>query len=397
MAKSPLSLGVQPSVLRWARETLNLSVEEAAARLGRVPEDIVAWEEGKAVPTYAQLEKLAYEVYKRPTALFFLPAPPDEPDPTIEFRSLPEADLRRLPRDTRLLLRRARAYQFSLQELYARSPVRDPIWHRLKLSSSRPIVEQAQKIRSALQVPPINSNEWGGLDGDAALKVWRAAIEAAGVFVFKDSFKQAEISGFCFAHPEFPLIYLNNGTTKTRQIFSLLHELAHILLMRTSISNFDPSHIDSLPISDRRIEIFCNRIASEVLVPSAVFAEYTSGLAYNIEAEGQNIFEDLAKRFFVSREVIARRFFDEDRISEGFYLSMKRSWDAQLKKSKGEGGNFYLTKAAYLSERLMGEVFARYGRRQITDDEAADLMGVKPNQLEPLENLYIASLRPRTN
>ncbi len=63
-----------------------------------------------------------------------------------------------------------------------------------------------------------------------ALKQWRQAVEDCGVFVFKAAFKQKDISGFCLMDESLPVIYLNNSTTKTRQIFSLLHELAHLLL-----------------------------------------------------------------------------------------------------------------------------------------------------------------------
>ncbi|MGY3610748.1 MULTISPECIES: ImmA/IrrE family metallo-endopeptidase [unclassified Bradyrhizobium] len=82
---------------------------------------------------------------------------------------------------------------------------------------------------------------------DDALKLWRRAIEARGVFVFKDSFKQGTISGFCLRHEEFAIILINNSTTKTRQTFSLVHELAHLLFNRSGISRFDNAAIHELP------------------------------------------------------------------------------------------------------------------------------------------------------
>lgn len=70
--------GVQPSVLRWARESAGLTVEAVAQKLDRAASDIESWEGGTSAPTYPQLEKLAYEVYKRPLAVFFFPSPPAE-------------------------------------------------------------------------------------------------------------------------------------------------------------------------------------------------------------------------------------------------------------------------------------------------------------------------------
>ncbi len=68
-------VGIQPSVLRWARESLGLHISDVAGKLKRSLDEIVSWEEGRAAPTYPQLEKLAYQVYKRPLAVFFLTQP----------------------------------------------------------------------------------------------------------------------------------------------------------------------------------------------------------------------------------------------------------------------------------------------------------------------------------
>lgn len=68
-----------------------------------------------------------------------------------------------------------------------------------------------------------------------------------------------------------PVIYLNNSTTKTRQIFSLLHELAHLLLSINGLSKFDTDYIARLPESEKQLEIFCNAIAAEILIPGRDF------------------------------------------------------------------------------------------------------------------------------
>ncbi|WP_162915041.1 ImmA/IrrE family metallo-endopeptidase [Desertibaculum subflavum] len=393
MGKAVPLPGVQPALLKWARETAHLSLEEVAARLKKAVEEIDAWETGADAPSYAQLERLAYDLYKRPLAIFFLPSPPAEPKPEAEFRALPDADLRRLSRDTVLLIRRARAYQASLVELFAgRSPVAEPLWRRLNLDTSRPIAPQAAAIRSALGVPAPGADEWGAADGDQALKLWRKAIEAAGVFVFKDTFKQKELSGFCLEHPELPVVMINNSTTKTRQVFSLLHELAHVLMRRRAISTFDDSLLERLPPTEQRIERFCNRIAAEVLVPSQDFAAQATVLSASIEALPSEAFAALAARYRVSREVILRRFRDAGRVSQAFYEERKSEWDGQRSENASSGGNFYLTKGAYLSERLMSEVFARYARRQISVDEAADFIGVKPRQVDELESRFLQGL-----
>ena len=264
----PIS-GVQPELLKWARDSANMTTGDVAAKLSKRAEEIEAWENGQGGPTYAQLERLAYDIYKRPLAIFFLPTPPDEPMPRTEFRSLPDADLSSLQRHTVLLIRKGHAFQTALDELYqGRNPTERPLWREISLSTQRSISTQAQRIRDLLGVA-VNQVREATTDDDA-LKLWRRAIEAHGIFVFKDSFKQGDISGFCLRHDEFPIILINNSTTKTRQTFSLLHELVHLLFNRSGISRFDNAGLDELPPQDRAIERFCNSVAAEILVPPRV-------------------------------------------------------------------------------------------------------------------------------
>ncbi len=336
-------------------------------------------------PTYAQLEKLAYEIYKRPLALFFLPVPPDEPKPRTEFRSLPQVELGRLSRDTTLLIRKGRAFQAALVELYGdRSPVAKPIWREIHVSHSHDVVSQATNLRSLLGVD-IESVRLLP-DADAGLKLWRRAIEKVGIHVFKESFEQKEYSGFCLWHPEFPVIVINNSTTKTRQVFSLIHELAHILFDKSGISRFDDVSINELPQADRIVERFCNALAAEVLLPSADFQSASRGFEPNRATDQQ--FADLANRYHVSRSVVLRRFLDRDEVSLDFYLAKDREWLEQ-RKEKSQGGSYYSTQGVYLSERFMQEVVSRYSRRLLTKAEAAEMIGVKPRNFEGIEDMVL--------
>ena len=75
---------VNPEVLRWARETAGFDIDDVVEKIKRkrvTPVTIKSWEKGTTSPTYAQLERLAYEIYKRPLALFFFPKPPQEETP----------------------------------------------------------------------------------------------------------------------------------------------------------------------------------------------------------------------------------------------------------------------------------------------------------------------------
>jgi Zn-dependent peptidase ImmA (M78 family) len=363
-----------------------MSTADVADRLKKTIDVIEAWEMGAEAPTYAQLETLAYEVYKRPLAMFFMPNPPDEPRAQAEFRSLPDADLSHLSRETTLLIRKARASQSALIELYGdRNPVAEPNWRAVKVNPRGDVVQQAALVRQALGVGLDDIRRQP--DDDSALKLWRRAIERGGIHVFKESFKQRELSGFCLWHPEFPVILINNSTTKTRQVFSLLHELAHVLCDRSGISRFDDRGINELSPPDRAVERFCNALAGEVLVPMADFAVVAGAIAPDRASDEQ--FGALAARYHISRSVILRRFVERGAATMDFYLAKDREWAEQRHEAGGAGGSYYNTQGAYLSEQFLREVVSRYKRRLLTKAEAADLIGVKPRNFERFEDLVL--------
>lgn len=380
MKLEPVS-GIQPAVLKWARISLGLAVRDVAAKLKRTETDIEEWESGTSAPTYSQLEKLAYEVYKRPLAVFFLPAPPQEITPAKEFRTLPDSDLQHLLPDTHLHIRRAHAFQLALTELFGgQNPSTLPIWGQVKLLTASPIINQAEKIRQALGISLKDQIKWK--NDDVALKQWRIAIENVGIFVFKDSFKQKEISGFCLSNELFPVIYLNNSTTKTRQIFSLMHELSHLLLSINGISKFDKSYINDLSQQEKSIEQFCNAVSAEILIPIADFNAQTKNIE-DVEHIDESLFADLARRYGVSREAILRRFYDQGRVGQKCYEERADYWKGQQKR--GGSGNYYATQNTYLSERFAKEVVTRYYRRQMSVEQASDLLGIKPKNFPGLE------------
>lgn len=360
-----------------------MTVEDVADRLAKRPDDISNWESGADAPTYVQLERLAYEVYKRPIAIFFLPVPPQEHRPQSEFRTLPAFDLKNLASDTFLHIRKAHAYQIALSELFdGKSPADRKIWEVCPLDLRHSPKSAAVAIRSELGITVEEQAKWGA-DSDA-LKHWRQAIERRGVFVFKNSFKQKEISGFCLRHDEFPLVYLNNSTTKTRQIFSLLHELAHLLFNVNGLSKFDQSYVGQLPQHERKMEVFCNAVASEVLMPSADFDKQAANLPNNLKDAPDAVFSALASRYGVSREAILRRFLDLGRVDQKFYEEKAAEWIGQIKKAEG-GGNWYATTGTYISDRMLSEVFGKYFRNQVSAAQAADYLGVAPKNLSGLE------------
>ncbi len=356
--------------------------------LKKDPELIQSWEEGTAAPTYVQLETLAYRVYKRPLALFFFPEAPDEPDPERSFRTLPEAEIEELAADTRYQIRQARAKQLALLELAGgknpapRQLIRD-------LAASAPSrAATAERVRQYLGIDLGAQKAWKNTV--QALKAWRASVEASGVFVFKDSFKQKTVSGFSLYHEEVPLVVINNSTAFSRQIFTLFHELAHLLVRTGGVTKEDEGYIHLLGGEARRIEVFCNRFAGEFLVPEADLRLAIRRFGRDDEAVAQ-----IAGLYKVSREMVLRRMFDMGLVRQQEYRRKAAQWTAEYQASAAQregGGNYYATHASYLSEKYAQLAFGNYYRGAISLEQLASYLNVSAKSIPGLEQFVLQKL-----
>jgi Zn-dependent peptidase ImmA (M78 family)/transcriptional regulator with XRE-family HTH domain len=376
-------VGINPDILRWARERAGHSVDDVAAAIKKDAAIIEDWEAGISAPTYVQLEVLAYRLYKRPVALFFFPQVPKEPDPEKSFRTLPDVEIEEWAADTRHKIREALAIQLSLAELTGgKNPARRFILDDLSVTSMESARNTAQRVRAYLSVDVKEQIEhWKTIDD--ALKEWRTRLEDVGIFVFKDSFKQPEISGFCLYDSEFPLILVNNSTASTRQIFTLFHELAHLLVHVSGITKEDDSYIDLLSGESKQIEIFCNRFAAEFLLPAGDFSARLKHFGTDPDAVAE-----IARIFKVSREVILRRLLDMRLITKQRYEANVKKFNEEYKKaveSRPSGGNYYATQATYLSERYAKLAFSNYYRGSISVDQLAEYLNISVKSVAGLE------------
>ena len=251
---------VNPAIIKWARERSGLSLDDLAKLMRQEPDELRKWENGEHAPSYTALEELAYRHLKIPLAVFFFPSPPDVDDPKGNFRRLPEYELERFSPDTIQKIRLAQAYQDSVEELFINLPPERMIHHDL-IPRKYTLENLAAKVRKYIGISL--AQQFSFRSNDQAFKSWRHALEEAGVFTFKDSFKDRFLSGFCLVHDQYPIIMVNNSNSFTRQIFTLMHELGHILYGVNGVTDVDESYLEFLKHDDHRIEIQCNRFAAE--------------------------------------------------------------------------------------------------------------------------------------
>ena len=367
-------LPITPALVTWARTRAGLSIDDAK-NFGKIDE----WERGDSSPTYPQLEALATAL-KVPIAVFFFPEPPKVPDIAQTFRTLPDTEFEHIPSRVKLLLRKAKAFQLNLMKMTGgRNPAPRVITNDLTFTSDADLVDAADKVRTYLGISLETQQSWQ--DANEALKAWRQALQAVGVYIFKDAFKTDEFSGFCLFDEVFPLIYVNNSSAKTRQIFTLFHELAHLLFNTSGIDTLHGDYLTKLQGDSKSIEIFCNRFAAEFLLPEGAFVS-----AMNGQTASEATAELLASSYHVSREFVFRRFLDHNWINEVAYTEAAQRWSQQ--RGGGSGGDYYWTKLSYLGRDYVALALSEFHRSRINETQLAEYLDTKPKNLAGIEDYF---------
>ena len=375
---------INHEILRWARETAGFELEEVISDFKKITE----WEKGVDYPTYPQLERLASK-YKRPLALFFFPEIPDEERIESSFRTLPNLQISLLPPAIKLMLRKGKVFQLNLHELtLSKNPAQSLITDALYFSDKSNVEQMVKVTREFLGVDLAEQKKWQ--NPVSALKKWRDVLAGKGIFVFKDAFGCDDYSGFCLYDDVFPIIFLNNSLYETRQIFTLFHELAHLIFrinhLDTTTADAELDYLKNLSSKHRRIEQLCNKFSAEFLVPTIDFSKEVSN--HGISSKS---IPKLAKIYGVSREVILRRLFDEKRITKDDYRKQVAVITSRYRKKPDKpGGSFYRTRSAYLGDAYIRIVMTKYSAQEISISEASDYLNIRPKNFEQMETNFFS-------
>ena len=312
-------MAINPELIRWARKRAGYSLEAVELHF----RDIRAWESRERAPTYVQLEKVA-DRFGVPVSVLFFPEPPEVPEPSRSFRTLPEPEFAALPPRMHLLVHKAQALQLGFAELTAgRSPAERSILRELHGKSPDP-----ERARAILGVSLEEQRGWE--DAAAAFKGWRDALYVAGVFVFKDAFRQNDYCGFSLYDDEFPVIYVNSSRAATRQIFTLFHELGHLLHETSGLDPVPANLLPRLSEPSRDIEIRCNGFGADLLLPPSELDRLMTD-AQPSKSTAVRIAGDLN----LSREMVYRHFLDRGWITSEEYGDAREHWNVPSAKSGG--------------------------------------------------------------
>lgn len=386
--------GINPEILIWARETAGLDLETAARKIelnaarGLSGADrLAAMEVGDAVPSAPLLRRMA-DKYHRPILTFYLPKVPAPPQLGQDFRTLPDqGDESNVLLAT--LLRDVKARQALVRETLEDDD--DAVEVELVGSAKgfRDAAELGTAIARAIDFD--RAAYRARAKGEDAFAYLRTLVEAKGVFVllagdcghWSTAIEVGIFRGFAIADRLAPFIVINDQDAKSAWAFTLLHELAHLLIGETGVSGGTPA---------AGVEQLCNDAAAAVLVDRAEVVDLRRLLRGD---EGDiNVIGAFADQARISQSMVAYQLFRVRVIDEGRWTELRdtfrRLWvsqkDRERERNRGKDGgpNWYVVRRHRLGSAILAVARQGMADGSLTPTRAARMLGVKPMNVYPL-------------
>lgn len=390
MPRTPKA-NITPAVLAWARERMGLNRAVAAGRIGVTAERLAAWEMGDRSPTIAQLRKAAH-VYRRPLALFFMPKPPASIETRLrDFRRLPDADDLRSAELAAEILRAVSQREVMLD--LAEEMGDEPATFRGVPISSEDAHEAGRRVRALLGVSLDEQISWRNQYD--ALSGWTSAVEALGVLVVQTSrIPLPEIRGFSISEAVLPIIALNGSDAVRGKVFTLLHEVTHLLLNSGGLCDL---HERGTTAFDA-VEVYCNRVAASVLLPAESFqTEELVRAGLRDEEWNDRLLDVLARRYGVSMEVVLRRLLTLGLVSQSYYTERRQEFLERYEQSRAAASGappYHIVRMRDLGRPYVSTVLEAYHSDAITATDVSEFLGVRLKHLPKIEEaLYRTAQR----
>ena len=385
----PTEAFITPELVKWARERQNLTADAVAQKINVTATRFSAWEEGDGRPTLRQAQNLAQKLYI-PFGFLFLSAPPSDEVPLPDLRTLtgtplgpPSPNFIDLVND---VLRKQQWYR-EYQESEGAQPV--PFIGRFTVTDSAETI--AADIANTLGINVVMRQE--SQNWEEFLRQFISRAEAAGVLVLRSGIVEnnthrkldvEEFRGFAISDDLAPLVFINGQDAKTAQIFTVAHELAHLWIGESGISN--PDHMRRASQQINEIDRLCDQVAAETLLPNDDFLSQ-----WQEEGSVERSLQTLAARYRVSRFVVLRRAYENDKVTFDDYRTYYEELVTNLRKRSTQGGgDFYKTLLARNSNTLTLTLLAAASEGRVSDRDAARLLNVKVKTLEDIRKKLLA-------
>lgn len=381
---------ITAKVFKWARESAKMTEEIAASKVAVPIEKFKEWENGNDYPTIRQAQKLA-KAYRRPFALFFLPDVPNDFQPLQDFR---KAGSKELSTSSIFIIREIQQKQAWIRDVNEESNENKVSFiGKYSIKDNPKIV--AQDILNELNINPLNYSS------NNPILEWIDKAESNGVFISRTSYihprlklDSNEIQGFAIADSYAPFVFINSDDWNAPQLFTLVHELAHLWISETGISNDIEPSIKNIN-EYNPIELFCNEVAANALIPIE-FIENLDDKAFDYAKE---VFKN-AKSIGVSSFALLVRALNLNIISFSVYNNLKHQADIEYneflkreenkklkqKQKEKQGGPDYFLLLLNRNSRLFTQtVLDAFHGGAIEPSLASNLLNVQVNKFPKLE------------
>jgi len=370
-----MNVTLEPRILRWARERAGLDESALAKKLGITKvERVKAWETTGELP-YVKAEQLAAKTYT-PFGFLFLKEPPEEKLPIPDFRTVGSETIPRPSTNLLDTIYRAQHRQNWFRDYLVEEGHEPCSWIGSLRPSDDP-VEAAGRVREATGVSTVSRRS--AANWEDAVRTMVVKIEESGVLVMRNGvvdnnvhrkLSVAEFRGFALADEYAPLIIVNGADSLGAQMFTLAHEVIHLWLGLSGVSNLKATFT-----SGRDTERFCNEVAAEFLVPLAEFRA-----VWPQADSSSDPIQWLVRQFKVSSPVILRRMLDAGVIDRETFARLYREQEQRFRSMRAErppGGDFYRTMGTRAGKRFAVALIAHTLEGRTTYREALGLLGMK--------------------
>ncbi len=378
---------ITPEILVWARLASGYSIDTISQKMKMEKERLKKWENGEKKPTINQLRRLA-NYYKRPIAVFYLSEVPDIPEPIKDFRRIEVELLYKEPVKLQMEIRRA-LYRREVALELLRELNEKPIDFPHKISISDDPEQISGIIRNLLKIDIEKQIKWK--DKYEALNSWISTVENLGVFVFQASgIEPEEMRGFSISDFPLPVIGLNIKDHPHARIFSLLHELTHLMLNESGICDIYEG-VNFRRIGDiERFESFCNHVAGATIIPieTLVGDELVRDKSKNYKWTDNDL-RALSLKFRASREAVLRRLLIAGKTTPNFYKTKRqnflKTYDDYSKAQKAGPVPVYRKVISYNGLSFTNIVIDSYYQGNITPSDLSDFLNTNIKHLPKIE------------
>lgn len=342
-----IKVNIHPDILIWVLD------QTQSEKLGnKLMNNINEWINGTKAPTFNQIENLSKKS-NIPLGYFFLQSPPEEKLELLEYRTINSAELTNPSRDLIETINSMEDVQDWMRN-YREDLGYEPLAFVGSLEGATDVMTATQAIRDYIGL----SYDWHKQFNDSrtAFNYIRRLLEKCGIIIMMNgivgnnthrALDIKEFRGFAMIDKWAPLIFINATDSQGGRLFSLLHEMTHIWLGENDLYNLRYQTDGNI----RSIEVICNSIAGEILVPNQIFLDRWTEMIKISSIEDS--ISGLANIFHCSEIVIARKALDNKIIHQQTYnqISQKAEDDYnKAKSSRQQGGDYYRN----MSSRLDG-------------------------------------------